>query len=300
MSVVKKYESYLFSSDPNSGALNVSADGSRFFIQLDRPIEVPRTAIDAELRVLESKIWNVNPNIGPDLDEGANNVLNFSVNARVNATSYEIVIPEGLYTLENLNSSIGRELVNLDLDRTAIQITGDDATQKIIFTFGIDGVQLDFTAPNGLNGILGVDSRLLPVAPSTVGQIEFGDNIAQFNRTQSHLIATDLISNGVPINSTSGSGIISVSPITVRPGYQNVYEPYNPIIIDASELIGQSKSSWSFRLTDQLLRPINTRSEFYSLTIEISYTIASNVVSLKDEYLNRGQSGSGGRLCINR
>ena len=60
--LLQKQQSYFFSSDPRSGALNLSPDGSDFTVQLDRPISLPK-CLDATLEVTTASVWNVSPNV---------------------------------------------------------------------------------------------------------------------------------------------------------------------------------------------------------------------------------------------
>lgn len=276
MPIVHKYQTYFISSDPRAGALNVSPTGDIFQILLDRPITIPRNAIDAQIRVLDSNIWNVVPNISASI---GNNVLNFNIQG----TSYTTNFPDGLYSLEALEEFIQRDLELKGLDPTAIQFSGNGATQKSVLRFGVDNVQIDFTQANSPREILGFDSRLVPLTPQPAGFSEEGDSQANFNRTEYFLISTDLISNGVPLNSTSGNGVIHKALIQAPPGSQSNFLPYKPIVVDASELIGFSKNQFTVRLTDQLNRPVSTQGESFSFTMELSYSIESNVKSLAHE-----------------
>lgn len=55
--------SMVVSSDPNAGASNKSADGSYFEIQLDEGLEIPKEALNVNVKVEEASIWWVVPNI---------------------------------------------------------------------------------------------------------------------------------------------------------------------------------------------------------------------------------------------
>ncbi len=50
-------EHYLFSSDPNEGAYNVSSDGSRFSVKF---LLIPHYDLIKMLLVSDSNYWNVN------------------------------------------------------------------------------------------------------------------------------------------------------------------------------------------------------------------------------------------------
>lgn len=55
--------SFVVSSDPEAGASNRSADGSYFEVQLDDGLEIPKDALNVNVRVEEASIWWVVPNI---------------------------------------------------------------------------------------------------------------------------------------------------------------------------------------------------------------------------------------------
>lgn len=55
--------SFVVSSDPDSGATNRSADGSYFEVQLDDGLQIPKDALNVNVRVEEASIWWVVPNI---------------------------------------------------------------------------------------------------------------------------------------------------------------------------------------------------------------------------------------------
>jgi hypothetical protein len=55
--------SFVVSSDPDAGAVNRSADGSYFEVQLDDGLQIPKDALNVNVRVEEASIWWVVPNI---------------------------------------------------------------------------------------------------------------------------------------------------------------------------------------------------------------------------------------------
>ena len=266
-SILKKKFSMFFSSDPLTGARNVSADGSEFSVQLNNPLSIPSNCLDCSLSVIQSSIWNTSYNISADF---GNNIFAFNVAE----TPYSITIPDGLYSLSGLNAYLSTQFVNLGLAANVITLSGDDSTQKTILTFTGVGDYVDFTVPNNLRLVLGFDSRLAPLFPGapSVGFSEFSDNTAQFNRNNSYLITSDLVSNGIPINSTAANIIGSV-PIDVSPGSQISYSPMNPLNFDGSELIGTIKNFFSFQLRNQSLQPTPTAGELWSLVILFEYSV---------------------------
>ena len=274
--LIEKQLSYIFSSNPANGARNVSVDGSQFSVQLDEPISIPAEAISATLECQSSQIWWVVPQISEQL--GNNTFYLHSEYIPTDRTlpgeypDYTIKIPDGLYSLEGLGTAPSREFVNLGLPTNLVTITGDQSTQRVIVTFNSDDpTWIDFIQPNTFREILGFDARLVPrVHPQLNGYSELSDDPANFNQISSFLISTDLISNGIPVNNIS-SGVVANVLIDVKSGSLINYTPVISVKTDASELIGKSKNFFSFRLTDQDRRTVDTNDEYYSLTVIIRY-----------------------------
>lgn len=61
--MVKQEVSMIVSSSPNNGAVNTSADGSYFEIQLQDALAIPAEALNATLSVEEASVWFTTPNI---------------------------------------------------------------------------------------------------------------------------------------------------------------------------------------------------------------------------------------------
>ena len=113
----KRFTTY-YSSDPTTGAQNVSADVSTFTVQLNRPLTIPANAVDCTVAVVQASVWNTSPNIAAAF---GNNVFSFVVAE----TPYTIVIPDGLYSLSGLNAYLSSQFVNLGLAANAIVLSGD-------------------------------------------------------------------------------------------------------------------------------------------------------------------------------
>ena len=259
-----------FSSDPAQGALNVHNNGSSFTVALNKPISIPAAAVSCTVDVIQSNIWFVTPNISADLK---NNNFYFS-SAVTNPGSYHIVIPDGLYSLEDLNTTLGREFANLGFASNIIVLTGDGPTSRSILSFTIAGLEADFTQANTIRSVLGFNARTSPATPpSAAGQSDYSDLPASFNQTNNFYIRSSLIAgDGLPINNEA-AGIIASVPIDVAPGQQIIYQPQSPIDVDAASIIGRPIQSISFDLLDDQFQPINTVGETWSVILHIHYSI---------------------------
>lgn len=264
MALLERTQSFMFNSDAAAGATNVSPDGSMFQVSLNSPIKIPKDAVDCTVGVLQASVWNTSPNIAADYK---NNAFEFTTSVAP-AGTYSWVLPDGLYSLDGLNSYLAGQFVNTGLPSNLITISGDSATQKSIVTFLTSGDSINWAIVNSVRGVLGFASGVI-TAPSANYRF-FSDSPAQFNRINSYLIASNLVASGIPVNNVS-RGIISTIPINVSPGSQVNYSPTNVIWFDAPDLIGTQRSNLQFSLLDQNLRATPTAGDAYSVTVMIRY-----------------------------
>tara|TARA_R100001369_G_scaffold3331_1_gene10534 strand:- start:590 stop:1435 length:846 start_codon:yes stop_codon:yes gene_type:complete len=269
MSIVHKSTTLLFSSNPANGAQNVSADGSSFDVVLATPLMIHPSAVSCTLSVIQANIWNVSPNISPKFN---NNIFNFTTSNSANPGTYNIVFPEGLYSIANFGGYISNFLTNQGLPADLITVSADDSTSQSVITFLDAGDSVNFTVTNSCREVLGFDSRIAPTSGQIAGWSEYSDRQAEFNRVNSFLITSNIVSGGLPIN-TGGRNVIGSVPINVKTGSQINYDPQNSIEIEAIELSGNSKLNVSFQLRDQLLRLAPTAGEYWSIIVRISYGI---------------------------
>jgi hypothetical protein len=271
--IVDKQLCYTFSSNTSTGATNIQNNGASFSVALNSPIYIPKGTVDCTVEVLQAAVWNVSPNISADF---GNNRLRFGYNE----VGYTFVIPDGLYSLTDLNATISRLFANAGLPSNLFLLSGDQSTQKTVITFTFAGVQIDFDITDSIRTVLGFDARLSPLAGnSTAGQSDFSDNTAVFNRINSFFVRSSMVNNGLPLNNV-GSGIIAAIPITASPGSQINYAPNIPIPVDASNLPGTTLQSISFDLLDQDLRYVNTVGEDWSITLSIKFKILLTIENL--------------------
>ena len=262
MSLLKKEMSYFFNSAEESGAVKIGTLGNKFQISLNNPIHIPQSAVYATVHVPSSKIWNSSPNISAII---GNNKMYFSYLA----VDYIIPIADGLYGVSELNALFVAFFTNNALPTDLFEMTANDSTQKVIFTFNYENIIIDFTQVDSCRDVLGFNSQIFgPFTPTP--NIQSAPNEASFNRVVSYYIKSTLLSGGIPQNTTS-NGIIAEVPITSPVGSLINYSPFNPIKADATELIGNTKQTFQFTLVDQLERDVSTAGEEWSLTIVLTY-----------------------------
>jgi hypothetical protein len=254
----------LFSSSPNDGATNISADGSRFTVILDEPLLIPSDAKQCYVSVPEVTAWNVFPNI----ITGINDLFYLDGGAGY----LTVIVPQGLYDLSGLQEAIDREYVSLGGVTGIFSFIADDATQKVVIQLNIAGVQIDFTQNQTMRDILGFNAQLVPPLPSVGVYTQYADFVAGFNSIEYLLVHSDLVLTGIRTNSSFTQTIAKAS-ITATPGSQIIYQPFNPPRSNSNNLIGTIKNRLNFWLTDQSNNPVNTNGEFWSIRLVIEYTI---------------------------
>lgn len=268
MSFVEYTQSYIFSSDEANGAKNKSEEGASFEVQLSQPITIPKDAVNCTLECTQADIWYTTPNISERLN-------NNKLYVQVTAGPYDpavwkvLTIPTGLWSVSALNAQISVLLQNEGLAPDLVTITANNATQKTVITVSAVDVYIDFTQNDTFRDLLGFNSQILG-ASTTVGEYYTSDNTASFNSLNSYLVHSDLVAGGIPVNDT-GANIIAQVPITSKPGFQIVYQPFNPSRTGLQELIGLPRNSFRVWLTDQNNNYIDTNNENYSIVIVIRF-----------------------------
>ncbi len=259
--MVKHEIPIIVDSDIASGAINKSADGSSFEIQLEDPIQIPVSAKSVTVQVQEALVWWVIPNI----ITGTNDA--FSIDD--GGGPYDVVVAQGLYDLSSLQQSTESAVVAAGGPSGMFTFLADNATQKVVIRINLAGVSIDFTGGTTFRDILGFNSQVL--GPTVAATTDFtGDNIAAFNTIDFFLIHSDLVSRGIRVNNEYDQTIAQVL-IDVPPGSQIVSTPFNPPKSPAWELIGSTRNRIRFWLSDQTGAPVNTNFENWSARLIIEY-----------------------------
>jgi hypothetical protein len=273
MSIEKQFSAF-FSSASGLGSSKTNGLGNRFSVQLNTPLTIPRLSVYASLEVVSAKVWNSSPNISEVI---GNNRIYFDYQG----VSYDVVFPDGLYGIDEMNMFMTIYFSNdsvLPNDLFVFEESG--ATQKLSIKFNYAGVTIDFTQPDACIDVMGfytthdetsdAFTSTVIVTSAIAGESSIAPNEARFNRVVNYYIVSNLLSDGIPINNRS-NGVICEVPITVRAGSLINFVPTNPLRVDCSDLIGQSKQLLSFGLVDQLGREVSTSGEDWSLAIVIRY-----------------------------
>jgi hypothetical protein len=256
-----RYQSYFFSSSPSAGAESITPDGSGFSVSFQQPLTIPKGASMCEIGVSTAPIWNTSYNVSSEF-------LNNHLSVTHLGTTYDILLADGLYSLDGLNSYIQRALTNLGLPSTLFLLTGDTASQRAVITIDTAGDSVNFEQPLSVCALLGFNP--VKITAATAKQHIYSQNQAQLNRTNMYLLLSDLVTNGLPVNAR-GRGVIGVIPIVAATGSQDNYMPTNILWADCSELIGNSRMNVRFQLVNQSLQATPTSGESYSFTIMLRW-----------------------------
>lgn len=253
-------------SDEKAGAINKSADGSTFEIELDDPITIPANAINVHVQVQEATIWWVIPNIITDVND------TFSLDDGLGGGPYVIQIAQGLYNLSGLQQAIESALVTAGSASGQFTFLSDNATQKVIIRLNAIGVTVDFTVADTFHIILGFLGTDI-LGPTGVAQTDFtATNTAAFNTIDYFLIHSDIVPQGIRTNNSYNQTIAQVL-IDTSPGSQIVSRPFNPPKVEAQNLIGALRRRLKFWLTTQDgVTLVDTNNENWSARVIISYT----------------------------
>jgi hypothetical protein len=278
--MLKNIIDFQISSDPALGALNKTADGSTFSIRLDlNGLGIPRRAQAVTLEVLGAEMWYNTSNVT-------------STNNQIGITSAGITkvisIEPGLYSIDTLQSGFERAIrATLDtafinslfylvnsVSTCYITFVGNAALNKveINITTTSNTIQIDFsisTVPFSIAKLLGFAYTLNIINPNSVITL-IGPNTPIFNSFNYYLIQSDIVSNGIRINSTY-QNIIAKIKVTCSPNQQNLYDPMNPTVNLTPELAGDVRNQFRFTLLDSNLQYVNTKGELWSATIRLTY-----------------------------
>jgi hypothetical protein len=273
MSIERKV-TYIFSSDPTKGAQAIQQDGSVFSVNLQYPISLPIGTQYATMEVHSASIWYVTPNISEAL---GNNRL--TINDGVN--DYPLVIADGLYNFPQLVNAIQITFNSQTLPvppahqfEEMFAFNADNATQRVAISVLQAYGTITWNVPNPIRNIFGftdaANDTTPPVAILVAPRVYVGNEQAAFNAINQFYISGNLVHTGIPSNSNS-SNLMAVVYIDRPPGSQINFQPQQPLLIDAAELIGGQRTNFTFRLTNERFEPLDTFGEYWSFIITIRF-----------------------------
>ena len=265
---------FIASSSTDLGAINRSADGSCFQIQLSEPIQIPEEATSITVALDEATIWFNTHNISAALGNNHWRIEH-------STTTFDIIVPDGLYSLSDLSASLDRLMLTAIGLSGLVTLIADNAQQKTVIRLNQATTQVILTAGDSFRDVLGFTSKLVPSGAPSAGVFnETGANKANFSpfgtagasSNQSWQVHSDLVNRGIKVGNDY-THIIAQVPIDVSPGGEVIYGPEHPALSDAFELAGAVRNSMRFWLTDQSGTLVDTQGEDYSLRVCIRYVL---------------------------
>jgi len=283
--LVETTRTFFFSSDENLGAVNKDLKGSRFQVRLNTPLSVPPTAIDVAIECIAANIWYVSPNIAEEYGNNRLHLVYYST--PLNLTPITITIPDGLYGTDTLNAVVQRQIATFQIPDgtsnfvpTSIALFENPATQRVVISLsnklGFDANPIPGPGKNNIAETLGFTNSF---TASYTGETFEADEVAKFNRINSYLLHTDLVQDGISINSQYDS-ILTEVQLNARPGDLLAYRPFIPYRVSGKHLKYGNKDFLTFYLTDEQNRPVDTFGENYSFTIIVKYKIREHTSML--------------------
>ena len=263
-----RFEMLVYSGGYN---VDISDNGSRFEFKLSPPLSIPPEATSASVSVPSSTIWWTVPNI----KSGENDKFYVRGKNKFDVvTDFVIIIPQGLYSLPELEQALLTELENSDakiLPYPLVNMHEDSATGRALIRLNYTDVVVTFNADSPWK-VLGFK----PYAPYNV--LDASDNdinnlgpfVADFNPVDTFLIHTSLVNQGLGINNIHSS-IVSQVQINVPPGSQIITESLRPPELEANHLIGAKVSRIVMWLTDANNIAVHTGGEHWGARLAILY-----------------------------
>ncbi len=293
MNYIQKEQSYFFTSNSKFLRIPPTLNGSRFTVNLQAPIMVPSNAEGTTISCTEFALTHVNPNVsGSFPNEQANNKIMFIFNDGYNPSeNIDITLDDGNYTPDSLNLEVQTKLSQVVIpwsdpptffSPTSIIITANPGSQRIILSLAKELTLVTNTAPNVVNvmPLLGWPHTHPNLSPSFPGQIFVAPQVALLNRVNVYLLhAPSLLqsSGGIPVNAIPQT-ILATAQVNVPAGNLLTVEPINPTQIPADHLKYNSGNDYTFYLTDEQLRPINTLGEVFSFKVVVKYMVPARTL----------------------
>lgn len=222
---------------------------TRLETYLNPPLRISRNAENIKVRLLNASIWNTSPNV---TQRSGENKLFFTYYgksgpaATYQPENYTITFPDGLYSLEEMQTTLSRLLLEQDLASDLIQLGGDMATARVTFAtssltgpggVGALGLLIIRNLAGSMRTILGLGSD-----PNLTVQVPFNQIVrapfkAQFNRVNWFELHSTIAAPGLSVNGVTRNVLGKVYP-DKAPNSMVVYNPSYPVVCDAALLRG--------------------------------------------------------------
>ena len=255
----------------SSRGRNLSADGSSFDVIFDTPIQTPKAPT---LRLLSANIWYTFPNINSE-----NNLLDLNYGTSMSAlTNLQVLIPKGLYGVDELNSAIEYAIAQ---DGLAGDALGADSV-TLVPDYATGKAQLRLSVANGVVTILQVDWDTSTIGAllgftaggqstlsSGVTRQYTGATVANFAPISSLQVHCDAC-RGSSVNGSSGSDVMAEVSLDAAAGRQILHRPFHTPRVRSDAFLG-GISRIRLTLTDQTGQPVDTQSEYWTVSMLLEW-----------------------------
>lgn len=225
------------------------------------PYRIPNNARKCSIHLRDLSVVNFFQNI---TSAKGNNIIYFTNDIAL-PQKYTITLPDGAYSDVDVNNQVKNWLVTNGFTDDTVRVLGDTALQKIVIEikngFGI-------RIPSGIHTILGYTSGYTFFNNSGNNAFYVAQNKAEFNTVLSLIVDCSLVSSNF-FNGQQTNALANV-PINASIGSLIVYNPSNPLKLQANDLIGSTINNLTIKILDQQRRDI-TILENWNATITIDY-----------------------------
>lgn len=252
---------FFVSSKTSLGAINKNSSNSYFEISIDNGFRIPESAYQIRASIRSGAIWNSVPTIVTGVND--------QIEGLDGGVPYILTIPQGNYSLNELNTAIELEVVTEGLASGSISIAPFLPQSKTDLTLGA-GVTITFDDsgnPRNMADLFGFNKPQTLAAATT----HRSDNISSFNALDYFLISSDLVSDGIRTNNRRKK-LLGKIDITAPPNSLINLAAGIPMQVFAPRLAGSTITSMSFELLDDELNQV-IMPEDWHLGIEITYLV---------------------------
>lgn len=268
--MIRRQWPLILSSDPAAGAININDLGSAFTAKFDSdPLIIDKRATNCVLYVNDAEVTYTFPNVREDINNKLTLIYNDGINPVI---QYDLAIPKGLYSLQELSDEIQVQLFNFagyPFSSALIELLANEATQKVQIKYNFDYITIDFTAADSLAPLLGFEYTTYTGAANSYA---IAPNVAELNTTKYLIVACDLVDEGLRLNNTYDSYIARIL-IDADPGSQILFRPQIKTNITSLNLVGNQVTSTRVRLLDQNGDEVDTNGETFSVNVVIEADI---------------------------
>ena len=319
MGIIEIEKTYFFSSSEINGATNIRDNASSFEVTLDTPITVPPGALDCTIECRSANIWFIMPNISeayknnrlyfkydPSILNPSSNITFGSQGAvmtnpttplvpipvvtipttssvPIASTGWDYVqLPDGLYSVSDLNTSLRRLIGNkiapgttTRFSTSSITISANASTQHIVVEMDPGFILGTMPFENNIVhtfGITDLDNDAVGVQFIHNNDYWEANSTAQLTPINSFLLHSDLVERGLAVNN-GVANILTEIQLSGPPGSFLTYRPYLPYKLDGNHLKFSSRGTVRFYLTDDKNRPLDMFGEAFSFSVVVKYKI---------------------------